>query len=91
MNVLRGAVHDSLHALDVGLPGAIGAAMRVGHLNPERDALTAEITFGHDINLLAGSNCISKDIVKYISRIRTENQVGILGKSYFFCGPVVIK
>ena len=84
MNVLGGAVHDSLHALDVGLPGAIGAAVGVGNLNSESDTLTAEITFGHDINLLAGRNCISKDIVKHISRKQRKNQVGILGKKYFF-------
>ena len=49
MNVCRGAVHDCLHALDVGLPGAIGATVRVGNLDSEGDALTAEITFGHVI------------------------------------------
>ena len=68
MNVCRGAVHDSLHALDVGLPGAIGTTVRVGNLDPESDALTADITFGHVINLLAGQNYISKDIVKDNSR-----------------------
>ena len=91
MNVLGGAVHDSLHALDVGLPGAIGAAVGVGNLNSESDALTAEITFGHDINLLAGRNCISKDIFEYSSRKELGNQVGILGKSYFFCAQFVVE
>jgi len=74
MNVCRGAIHDRLHALDVGLPGTIGTTVRVGNLDPEGDALTAEITFGHDINLLTGQNYISKDIVKNISRKKEKNQ-----------------
>ena len=78
IHVLGRAIDDCLHALDVGLPGAIGAAVGVGNLNSESDALTAEITFGHDINLLAGRNCISKDIVKHNSRKQIKNQVGIL-------------
>ena len=37
----------SLDALDVGLPGAVGAAVRMGHLNAEIHALAAELAFGH--------------------------------------------
>ncbi len=58
MNMFWGTVHDRLYALDVGLPGTIGTAVRVGNPNPESDALTAKITFGHDLNLLAGQNYI---------------------------------
>ena len=48
-----GALHDRLHALHVGLPGAVGTAMGVGHLNAEGDALVAEFAFGHVAYLLA--------------------------------------
>ena len=48
-----GALHDRLHALHVGLPGAVGTAVGVGHLNAEGDALVAEFAFGHVAYLLA--------------------------------------
>ena len=35
INVLRGAVDDRLNPLDIGLPGTIGAAVRVGNLNAD--------------------------------------------------------
>ena len=53
VHVSGGALHDRLHALHVGLPGAVGTAMRVGHLNAEGDALVAEFAFGHVAYLLA--------------------------------------
>ena len=53
VHVSGGALHDRLHALHVGLPGAVGTAMGVGHLNAEGDALVAEFTLGHFAYLLA--------------------------------------
>ena len=53
VHMARSAVDDSLNALHVGLPGAVGTAMRVGHLNAEGDALVAEFAFGHVAYLLA--------------------------------------
>ena len=53
VHVSGSALHDRLHALHVGLPGAVGTAMRVGHLNAEGDALVAEFAFGHVAYLLA--------------------------------------
>lgn len=47
IDVFGSAVHHSLDALDVRLPGAVGAAVRMGHLNAEIHALTAELAFGH--------------------------------------------
>ena len=43
------AVHDCLDALHVGLPGAIGAAVGVGNLDAEHNALIAKFTFGHSL------------------------------------------
>ena len=43
------AVHDCLDALHVGLPGTIGAAVRVGNLNAEHDALVTKFTFSHSL------------------------------------------
>ena len=40
-------IDDSLHALDVGLPGTVGAAVGVGDLDTEVHALATELTFGH--------------------------------------------
>ena len=45
VDVLRGAVDDRLHALYVGLPGTVGAAVRVGNLNAEHNALVTKFTF----------------------------------------------
>ena len=47
IDVLGGAVHHSLDALDVGLPGAVGSAMGVGDLDTKAHALAAELAFGH--------------------------------------------
>ena len=46
------AIHDRLDTLDIGLPGAVGAAVRVRHLNAENHTLVAEFTFGHFAYLL---------------------------------------
>ena len=53
VHVGRSTIHDCLHPLDIGLPGAVGAAMRVGNLDAENDVLVAEFTFGHVAYLLA--------------------------------------
>ena len=49
MDVLGRAVHDCLDTLHVGLPGTVGAAVRVGHLNTEHNTLIAKFTFGHSL------------------------------------------
>ena len=43
------SIHDRLHALHVRLPGTVGAAVRVGHLNAEHDALVTKFTFSHSL------------------------------------------
>ena len=53
VNVSGSALHDRLHALHVGLPGAVGTTMGVGDLDAEGDALVAEFAFGHVAYLLA--------------------------------------
>ena len=47
IDVLGRAVHHSLDALDVGLPGAVGAAVGMGNLDAEVHALAAELALGH--------------------------------------------
>ena len=47
IDVLGRTVDDCLDPLDVGLPGTVGAAVRVGHLNAENNALVAEFTLSH--------------------------------------------
>ena len=53
MNMSGGAIHDSLDTLHVGLPGPIGTAMRMGHLNAKLDVLFTEFALSHLPNLLA--------------------------------------
>ena len=43
----RGAVNDGLDALDIGLPGAVGAPVRVADFDAESQILAAEFTFCH--------------------------------------------
>ena len=47
IDVLGSTVDHSLNALDVGLPGTVGAAVGVGNLDTESHALATELTFGH--------------------------------------------
>ena len=53
IHMARRTVDHSLHALDIGLPGAVGTPMRVGDLNAERYALVAELALCHPLHLLA--------------------------------------
>ena len=53
INMSGSAIHDRLDALHVGLPGPIGAAMRVGHLNAKLDVLVTKFALSHLPNLLA--------------------------------------
>ena len=53
VHMAGGTINNSLHALDVGLPCAIGAAVRVRHSNTESNALIAELALCHPLHLLA--------------------------------------
>lgn len=48
-----GAFDNRLDALYIGLPGAVGTAVRVGHLDSKGDTLITEFTLGHFAYLLA--------------------------------------
>ena len=50
-------IDNCLNALHIGLPGTVGAAVRVRHLNAEHNALITKFTFGHSLDLLAVSIC----------------------------------
>ena len=47
VGMLGGTVHDHLHALDVGLPRAVGTSVRVAHLDAESNTLIAKFTLCH--------------------------------------------
>jgi hypothetical protein len=49
----RRAVDHCLHALDIGLPGAIGTPMRVRDLDAKAHALVAKFALSHPLHLLA--------------------------------------
>ena len=48
------SVHDSLNALNVGLPCTIGTSVGVGDLDTEGYALATKITFRHLLHLPSG-------------------------------------
>ena len=75
INVLGRAVDDRLDALHIGLPGAVGAAVRVGHLNTEHDTLVAKFTFGHSLIPPRSSGYAYKSIERYDSRTFEKMQV----------------
>ena len=53
IHMARRTIDQSLHALDVGLPGTIGTTMRVGNLDTKGNALIAELALSHPLHLLA--------------------------------------
>ena len=54
VHMARSTIHNSLNALDVGLPGTVGTSVGVGHLNAEGYALATKITLSHSLHLLSG-------------------------------------
>ena len=53
INMARSTVNDRLDALDVGLPCSVGPSVGMGDLDPERNALAANIALCHQLHLLA--------------------------------------
>ena len=49
VHVLGRTVYNRLDALHVGLPGTVGAAVGVGDMDTEHNALIAKFTFGHSL------------------------------------------
>ena len=71
----RRAVDHCLHALDIGLPGTIGASMGVGNLDTEGHALIAELALCHPLHLLAVRNSLAYIASnRYLSRLRRKMQ-----------------
>ena len=52
VDTTRCAVDNRLDALDVGLPSAIGASVRVRNLNTEGYTLSTYVAFCHTLHLL---------------------------------------
>ena len=58
VGMLGGPVHDHLHALDIGLPRAVGTSVRMAHLDAESNTLIAKFTLCHLVlHLLACWYC----------------------------------
>ena len=53
IHMARRTIDQSLHALDVGLPGTIGTTVRVGNSDTERNTLVAKLALCHPLHLLA--------------------------------------
>ena len=47
MYMLGRTLHDSFYTLNIRLPRSVGTMMRVGYLNTESNALSADVTFCH--------------------------------------------
>ena len=53
VHMARSSVDNGLDALHIGLPGTIGAPMRVRNLDTESHALVAKLALCHPLHLLA--------------------------------------
>ena len=53
IHMARRTIDQSLHALDVGLPGTIGTTVRMGNLDTKGNALVAKLALCHPLHLLA--------------------------------------
>ena len=51
VNMAGSSIHDSLDALDVGLPGTVGTSVGVRNLDTKGYALTTKITLSHSLHL----------------------------------------
>ena len=52
VHMARSTVDHSLDALDIGLPGTVGASVGVADLDAEGNALVAELTLCHELKHL---------------------------------------
>ena len=59
-------IDDSLHALDVGLPGTIGTTVRVGNLNTKGHTLIANIALCHFPAPPSFGHCIADIILPHV-------------------------
>lgn len=80
IDMARRTVNNRFHALDVGFPCTVRPSVRVGDFDTERNTLAADITFCHQLHLLAieRSNERSKSAAMYNSRKRQKKQVFFL-------------
>ena len=75
VHMARRTIDHSLHALDIGLPGTIGASVGVGNLDTEGHALIAELALCHPLHLLAVRNSLAYIASnRYLSRLRRKMQ-----------------
>ena len=66
IHMARRTIDQSLHALDVGLPGTIGAAVRVGNLNTKGHTLIANIALCHFPAPPSFGHCIADIILPHV-------------------------
>ena len=78
VNGLGGAVYDSLHLSDVGLPGSFGSANRERYVVSESNCLSADAAFCHDIFLLEAAWSLSRQQYFIINRV-------IIPHNFTFC------
>ena len=72
------SIHDSLDALNVGLPFAVGTSVGVGDLNTKGNALATKITLRHSLHLPSEMTLGSLRPIRalrYDNRLSTKKQV----------------
>ena len=83
INMLRRTVNNRLYTFYIGLPGMVGAAVGVGDLNAEHNALITEFTFSHSLvpPCWLGSRFTSVDKFKASTDIIAD--ISVKSKGYF--------
>ena len=76
VNMAGSSIHDSLDALDVGLPCTVGTSVGVRNLDTEGYALTTKITLSHSLHLPSFDNYILRpsQALRYDSKLSEKKQ-----------------
>lgn len=90
VDVLRSTVNDSFYTLYIRLPGSVGTTMRVGNLNTESNALSANIALCHLGRTSLKSNSVStplyRDVFRTFQLYHIQQQIAsIFFDFWYFC------
>ena len=85
VNMAGSSIHDSLDALDVGLPCTVGTSVGVRDLDTKGYALTTKITLSHSLHLhsFLYSYCAHSQALRYDNKLSGKMQA-LFSKFFVF-------
>ena len=66
VDVARSAIYNSLDALDIGFPCSVSTSVRVGNLDSEGNALSADITFCHQLTPPSTAFFVDQHMISHV-------------------------